>query len=77
MPHILPRGAGPSGAGAAIKEAHRLEPVGFCHDYSETAEVAQTAKLDPQPQVLDALGLLKTNPRPMISSLKSIVVPLR
>ena len=34
-------------------------------------------KLEPQPQELVALGLLKTNPRPMISSLKSITVPLR
>ena len=31
----------------------------------------------PQPQLLVALGLLKTKPRPMTSSLKSIVVPLR
>jgi hypothetical protein len=37
----------------------------------------QALKLDPQPQVLVALGLLNTNPRPMISSLKSIVVPFR
>lgn len=34
-------------------------------------------KLDPHPQELVALGLLNTNPRPMISSLKSMVVPLR
>ena len=39
--------------------------------------VVQAEKLDPQPQVLVALGLVNTNPRPMISSLKSIVVPLR
>jgi len=34
-------------------------------------------KLEPQPQVLVALGLLNTKPRPMISSLKSMLVPLR
>ncbi len=39
--------------------------------------VGQAVKLDPHPQVLVALGLLKTNPRPMISSRKSMVVPLR
>lgn len=37
----------------------------------------QTAKLDPQPHDVVALGFWKTNPRPMISSLKSIVVPSR
>ena len=37
----------------------------------------QALKLEPQPQVVEAFGLLKTNPRPMISSLKSMVVPLR
>ncbi len=37
----------------------------------------QALKELPQPQVLVALGLLKMNPRPMISSLKSTVVPLR
>jgi len=31
----------------------------------------------PHPQVDVALGLLKTNPRPMTSSLKSMVVPSR
>ena len=39
--------------------------------------VAQALKLLPHPQLLVALGLLKTKPRPMISSLKSISVPLR
>jgi hypothetical protein len=39
--------------------------------------VAQTAKLEPQPQLLVALGLLKTNPRPISSSLKSTVTPDR
>ena len=39
--------------------------------------IGQAEKLEPHPQELVALGLLKTNPRPMISSLKSIVVPLR
>src|SRR5688500_18630497 len=34
-------------------------------------------KLDPQPQELVALGFLKTKPRPITSSLKSISVPLR
>lgn len=34
-------------------------------------------KLLPQPQLLVALGLLNTNPRPMTSSLKSMLVPLR
>jgi len=34
-------------------------------------------KLEPQPQLLVAFGLLKTKPRPMSSSLKSIEVPLR
>ena len=34
-------------------------------------------KLDPQPQELVALGFLKTNPRPMTSSRKSISVPSR
>ena len=38
---------------------------------------AHALKLDPQPQVVVAFGLLNTKPRPMISSLKSIVVPLR
>ena len=38
---------------------------------------AQALKLDPQPQVVVAFGLLNTKPRPMISSLKSIVVPFR
>ncbi len=38
---------------------------------------AYALKLDPQPQLVVALGLLNTNPRPMISFLKSIVVPLR
>jgi hypothetical protein len=37
----------------------------------------QAEKLDPQPQELVALGFWKTNPRPMISSLKSIWVPLK
>ena len=37
----------------------------------------QAEKLDPHPQELVALGFPKTNPRPMISSLKSIVVPFR
>ena len=32
---------------------------------------------DPQPQVCVAFGFLKTNPRPITSSLKSISVPLR
>ena len=78
MRNILPHGTGPSGAGGAIKEAHRLEPVGFFWVLVGVAETcAYTAKLDPQPQVLDALGLPNTNPRPMISSLKSITVPLR
>lgn len=46
---------------------------------AETVQRAlvQAEKLDPQPQVVVALGLLKTNPRPMSSSLKSIDVPLR
>ena len=38
---------------------------------------AQALKELPQPHELVALGLLKTKPRPMTSSLKSIVVPLR
>jgi hypothetical protein len=37
----------------------------------------QAEKLLPQPQVPEALGLSKTNPRPMISSRKLIVTPLR
>jgi len=37
----------------------------------------QALKLEPQPQEEVALGFWKTNPRPMISSLKSIMVPLR
>lgn len=37
----------------------------------------QALKLLPQPQVLVALGFLKTNPRPMTSFLKSISVPFR
>ncbi len=37
----------------------------------------QTAKLEPHPQLLVALGLLKTNPRPMSSSLKSTITPPR
>ena len=37
----------------------------------------QAEKLAPQPQERVALGLLKTNPRPMSSSLKSTVVPFR
>ena len=37
----------------------------------------QALKLEPQPQLLVALGLLKTKPRPMISSLKSTTVPSR
>ena len=37
----------------------------------------QALKLEPQPQVVVAFGLLNTKPRPMISSLKSMVVPLR
>lgn len=37
----------------------------------------QAEKLLPQPQVWVALGLLKTNPRPITSSLKSSVTPLR
>ena len=37
----------------------------------------QALKLLPQPQVEVELGLLKTKPRPINSSLKSIVVPLR
>lgn len=55
------------------------------HDGARTATAAdrvgvrwfQAEKLDPQPQELVAFGLLKTKPRPMISSLKSITVPLR
>lgn len=38
---------------------------------------AYAEKLDPHPQELVAFGLLNTNPRPMISSLKSTTVPLR
>ena len=34
-------------------------------------------KLLPHPQVLVALGFLKTKPRPITSSLKSISTPLR
>ena len=37
----------------------------------------QAEKLDPHPQVVDAFGFWKTKPRPMISSRKSITVPLR
>jgi len=37
----------------------------------------QAEKELPQPQVWVALGFLKTNPRPITSSLKSISVPLR
>ena len=39
--------------------------------------LTQALKLLPQPQVDVELGLLKTKPRPINSSLKSIVVPLR
>ena len=37
----------------------------------------QAEKLDPHPHELVAFGFWKTNPRPMISSLKSIMVPFR
>lgn len=40
-------------------------------------ERAYTLKLLPQPQEEVALGLLKTNPRCMSSSLKSMVTPSR
>jgi len=39
--------------------------------------IDQALKLDPHPHDVEALGFTKTNPRPMTSSLKSIVVPLR
>lgn len=37
----------------------------------------QAEKLEPQPQLLVAFGLVNVNPRPMSSSLKSTVVPSR
>src|SRR5258706_626795 len=39
--------------------------------------VLYAEKLDPHPQELVAFGFLKTNPRPITSSLKSICAPLR
>ena len=36
-----------------------------------------TEKLVPQPQLFDAFGFSKTNPRPIRLSLKSITTPLR
>ncbi len=58
-------------AGSPLRPITRWEP-GTGHPLVDYAE-----KLLPQPQVVEALGLSKTNPRPMTSSLKSIVVPLR
>src|SRR4051812_21970296 len=40
-------------------------------------ELPYALKLDPQPQLLVALGFLNTKPLPMTSSRKSISVPLR
>lgn len=51
-------------------------PFGWFRN-SDRRDRAQTEKLEPQPQDEVALGLWKTNPRPMISSLKSMVTPLR
>ena len=55
-----------------------------CEDLLEIVSVkpveldwAYAEKLEPQPQVDVALGLLKTKPRPMTSSLKSTVTPVR
>ena len=55
-----------------------LDLVGFRRHRSLSHGIeVHTEKLCPQPQVLVALGFLKTKPRPMTSSLKSISTPSR
>lgn len=59
-------------------KAHPRLRVGFGFDSLRTGGTpvlrVQALKELPQPQELVAFGLLKTKPRPMISSLKSMVV---
>ncbi len=63
--------------GAAADESAAERTRASVGPEGRTERYDYTEKLEPQPQLLVALGLLKTNPRPMISSLKSISVPLR
>ena len=72
--------AGPDGAIKMIGAKENLaQKARFHNDRQLCARLMgdQALNDDPQPQVLVALGLVNTNPRPMTSSLKSIVVPLR
>ena len=74
------RAAGPDGAIEMIGAKENLaQEARFHNDRHLCARLKgdQALNDDPQPQVLVALGLVNTNPRPMTSSLKSIVVPLR
>ena len=59
------------------REAKRQGGKEGAGSLSVSLPLSYALKLEPQPQVLVALGLLNTNPRPMISSLKSITVPFR
>ena len=61
----------------ASSTTHRPPPAGGVRRTHHGMMEDQALKLLPQPQVLVALGLLNTKPRPMTSSLKSMTVPLR
>ena len=54
-----------------------IDRTGYFVDRKMGLPVVYALKLDPQPQELVALGFLKTNPRPITSSRKSISVPSR
>ena len=89
---IAGRGARVQGTtGESVDCRERGLPIerGYCHARPlitseravgktvEKVDGAYAWKLLPQPHVLVALGFLKTKPRPITSSLKSISVPSR